>query len=263
VRDKTITDQTFEQRQQAKRTAEASVQANEALVRQAELDFHFTELRAPVAGRIGDRRISPGNLVTGALSGTTSLLATIVSYDPIRFEFTFDEGSYLRYERLAKSGTDVASRGAGVPVNLKLIDENDFGHRGRMDFIDNAIDRSTGTIRGRAVFRNLDAIFTPGMFARVQVPASPPYETLLVPDVAIGSEQARKFVYVVGPDNTVSQKFLVLGQLSDNLRVVKEGLLPDDRVIVNGMSRAKPAAKVTPQTQGAAPSGNPPAAAQK
>ena len=263
VRDKTITEQTFEQRQQAKRTAEALAQANEALVRQAELDFHFTELRAPVAGRIGDRRISPGNLITGSLSSTTSLLATIVSNDPIRFEFTFDEGSFLRYERIARSGTDVASRGAGVAVSLKLIDESDFGHRGRMDFIDNAIDRSTGTIRGRAQFRNLDGIFTPGMFARIQVPASPPYEALLVPDAAIGTEQARKFVYVVGPDNVVSQKFLTLGQLSDNLRVVKDGLLSDDRVIVNGISRARPGAKVTPQAQGSAAAGAPPATAQK
>lgn len=262
VRDKTITEQTFEQRLQVKRTAEASVQANEALVRQAELNLQFTELRAPVAGRIGDRRISPGNLITGGASGNTSLLATIVSNDPIRFEFTFDEGSFLRYERIARNGGDIASRGAGVPVALKLIDEADFSHRGRMDFIDNVIDRSTGTIRGRAVFRNLDTIFTPGMFARVQVPASPPYDTLLVPDVAIGSEQVRKFVYVVGPDNTVSQKFLVLGQLSDHLRVVKEGLLPTDRVIVNGMVRAKPGAKVTPQ-EGAPTAAAPATSAQK
>ena len=262
VRDKTITEQTFEQRLQVKRTAEASVQANEAMVRQAELDLQFTELRAPVAGRIGDRRISPGNLITGGTSGNTSLLATIVSNDPIRFEFTFDEGSFLRYERIARNGGDIASRGAGVPVALKLIDEVDFSHRGRMDFIDNVIDRSTGTIRGRAVFRNLDTIFTPGMFARVQVPASPPYDTLLVPDVAIGSEQVRKFVYVVGSDNTVSQKFLVLGQLSDHLRVVKEGLLPTDRVIVNGMVRAKPGAKVTPQ-EGAPTAAAPATSAQK
>ena len=264
VRDKTITEQTFEQRQQSKRTAEASVQANEALVRQAELDFHFTELRAPVAGRIGDRRISPGNLITGGLAGNTSLLATIVSSDPIRFEFTFDEGSFLRYERIGRNGGDIASRGTGVPVTLKLIDENDFSHRGQMDFVDNVIERGTGTIRGRAVFRNLDGIFTPGMFARVQVPASPPYEALLVPEVAIGTEQVRKFVYVVGPDNTVSQKFVVLGQLSDHLRVVKEGLRPDDRVIVNGMMRARPGAKVTPQSPGSPPPAAAPAtSAQK
>lgn len=259
VRDKTITDQTFEQRQQAKRTAEATVQANEALLRQAELDFHFSQLRAPVAGRIGDRRISPGNLILGSLSGNTSLLATIVSTDPIRFEFTFDETSYLRYERIAKSGPDVASRNiGGIPVSLRLIDEPEFGHRGHMDFIDNAIDRGTGTIRGRAQFRNLDGIFTPGMFARLQVPASPPYDALLVPDVAIGTEQVRKFVYVVGPDNAVSQKFVTLGQLSDGMRVIKDGLHPTDRVVVNGMSRARPGAKVTPEGP-AGPAAPPPA----
>ena len=263
VRDKTITEQTFEQRQQAKRTAEATVQANEALLRQAELDFHFSVLRAPVSGRIGDRRVSPGNLVLGSLSSSTTLLATIVSYDPIRFEFTFDEASYLRYERIARNGTDVASRGKGVPVSLKLIDEPEFGHVGRMDFIDNAIDRGTGTIRGRAEFRNLDGIFTPGMFARVQVPASPPYEALLVPDVAIGTEQVRKFVFVVGPDNSVSQKFVTLGQLSDGMRVVKDGLLPQDRVVVNGMSRARPGAKVTPEGPGAPAAPGPAASAQK
>jgi len=263
VRDKTITEQTFEQRQQAKRTAEATVQANEALLRQAELDFHFSVLRAPVSGRIGDRRVSPGNLVLGSLSSSTTLLATIVSYDPIRFEFTFDEASYLRYERIARNGTDVASRGKGVPVSLKLIDEPEFGHVGRMDFIDNAIDRGTGTIRGRAEFRNLDGIFTPGMFARVQVPASPPYEALLVPDVAIGTEQVRKFVFVVGPDNSVSQKFVTLGQLSDGMRVVKDGLLPQDRVVVNGMSRARPGAKVTPEGPGAPAVPGPAASAQK
>jgi membrane fusion protein, multidrug efflux system len=264
VRDKTITEQTFEQRQQAKRTAEATVQANETLLRQAELDFHFSQLRAPVAGRIGDRRISPGNLILGSLSSTTSLLATIVSTDPIRFEFTFDETSYLRYERIAKGGTDVASRNTGgVPVSLKLIDEPEFGHRGQMDFIDNAIDRGTGTIRGRAQFRNLDGIFTPGMFARLQVPASPPYEALLVPDVAIGTEQVRKFVYVVGPDNSVSQKFVTLGQLSDGMRVIKEGLLPEDRVVVNGVSRARPGAKVTPEGPAAPATPGPAASAQK
>ena len=176
MRDKTITDQTFEQRSQAARNAEASVANAEAAVRQAELDLQFTELRAPVNGRIGDRRVSPGNLVTGGTGGNTTLLATIVSTDPIHFEFTFDEASFLRYERMAQNGHDhdIASRGAGVAVVLKLIDEKDFTHNGRMDFVDNVIDRSTGTIRGRALFANPDGIFTPGMFARVRVPARPP-----------------------------------------------------------------------------------------
>ncbi len=131
VRQSTITEQTFDQRTQVKRVAEAAVQAQEAAVRQASLDLEFTELKAPVAGRIGDRRVSPGNLVTGGTAGNTSLLATIMSTDPIRFEFTFDEASYLRYERLGQRGRDVTSREGSVIVALKLIDEQDFQHQGR------------------------------------------------------------------------------------------------------------------------------------
>src|SRR5471030_116795 len=225
VRDKTITDQTFEQRSQAYRNAQASVSNAEAAVRQAGLDMEFTELKAPVNGRIGDRRVSPGNLVTGGTGGNTTLLATIVSTDPIQFEFTFDEASYLRYERQSKGGQDVASRGDGVKVALKLIDEKDFDHEGRMDFVDNVIDRSTGTIRGRAVFANANAVFTPGMFARVRVPAAPPAEAFLVPDSAVGTEQARKFVLTVNADNTVVPKYVTPGQVtSDGLRIVKDGL---------------------------------------
>jgi RND family efflux transporter MFP subunit len=247
VRDKTITEQTFDQRTQAKRVAEASVAAQEAAVRQAELDLQFTELKAPVAGRIGDRRVSPGNLVTGGTGGNTTLLATIVSIDPIRFEFTFDEASYLRYERLASGGTDAASRGKGVKVALRLIDEPDFKNEGTVDFVDNVIDRSSGTIRGRAQMPNPKGLFTPGMFARVRVPASIPYETLLVPDAAVASEQVRKYVMVVGPDNVATQKYVTLGQLVNNLRVIKDGLSADDNVVVNGLSRIRPGVKVTPQ----------------
>ncbi|HKA74820.1 MAG TPA: efflux RND transporter periplasmic adaptor subunit [Xanthobacteraceae bacterium] len=252
VRDRTIAEQTFEQRAQAKRNAEAAVAANEAAVRQAELDLQFTELRAPVTGRIGDRRVSPGNLVTGG-TGTTTLLAMIVSTDPIRFEFTFDEASFLRYERLSKEAQN-GGNWSSTSVMLKLIDEKDFAHRGRMDFVDNVIDRASGTIRGRAQFANADNLFTPGMFARVQVPGSAPYQALLVPDAAIGTEQARKFVLIVGPDGTVSQKYVTLGDIVDELRVIKSGLSADDLVIVNGLMRARPGAKVAPQQQGAPPS---------
>jgi RND family efflux transporter MFP subunit len=255
VRDKTITQQVYDQRTQVKKVAEASVAAQEAAVRQAELDLEFTELRAPVTGRIGDRRVSPGNLVTGGAGGTTTLLATIVSTDPIWFEFTFDESSYLRYERMAakSNGGDIATRGGSSQVRLKLIDENDFVHVGRMDFIDNVIDKASGTIRGRAVFANKANIFTPGMFARVQVPGSPRYEALLIPDTAIGSEQARKFVYVVRPDNSVAQKYVELGPLSEGERVVRSGIEPDDRVIVSGLMRVRPGVKVTPSTGAAQP----------
>ncbi len=260
VRDKTITDQVFEQRAQAYRNAQAAVTNAEAAIRQAELDLEFSELRAPITGRIGDRRVSPGNLVTGGTGGgTTTLLATIVSIDPIRFEFTFDEASFLRYERMSQLGRDV---NAGVQVRLKLIDEKDFDHQGTMDFIDNVIDRSTGTIRGRAVFANPNGVFTPGMFARVRVAASAPYEALLVPDAAIGSEQVRKYVMVVDGENTARQKYVMLGQLtSDGQRVIKEGLAPDDRVIIAGLMQARPGTKVRPQQPGAPGQGSAPGAA--
>jgi multidrug efflux system membrane fusion protein len=253
LRDRTISEQIFEQRSQAFRNSQSAVAASEAMVRQAELDLEFTELRAPVTGRIGDRRVTPGNVVTGGTGGSTTLLAIIVSTDPIRLEFTFDEASLLRYERLAREGrSDVTNRN-GVPVRLKLIDEHDFAHEGVMEFIDNVIDRSTGTIRGRAQLSNSDRLFTPGMFARVQVPASAPHETLLIPDAAIATEQVRKFVYVVDKDNIARQRFVTLGQALDNLRVIKEGLSADDRVVVNGLMRVRPGQKVTPEDQQAPP----------
>jgi len=255
VRDRTITEQTFDQRTQAQRSAAASVASNEAAVRQAELDLEFTELRAPIAGRIGDRRVSRGNLVTGG-TGATTMLANIVSLDPIRFEFTMDEASYLRYERFSSSGKEVTGRDGGVIVELKLLDEKTFEHRGYMDFVDNTIDRSSGTIRGRASFSNTNAVLTPGMFGRIRVPGSPTYNALLLPDAAIGTEQIRKFVLVVGDDNTAGQRYVTLGPLSDdNLRIIKDGIKAGDRVIVNGLMRVRPGQKVTPQEQGTAPAG--------
>ncbi len=255
VRDRTIPEQVYDQRAQAFRNAQASVAANEALVRQAELDLQFTELRAPVAGRIGDRRVTPGNLVSGGAGSTganTTLLATIVSIDPIRFEFTVDEASLLRYERIQRGGKDATTPITGSPVRLRLLDEEDFDHIGRMDFLDNTIDRATGTIRGRAQFANKDGLFTPGMFARLQIPGSAPYEAMLVPDAAIGTDQARKFVLVVNADNIVAQKYVTLGQVVNGMRVIKQGLAADDRVVVSGVMHARPGGKVTPQEQGTA-----------
>ena len=250
-RDRTITEQVFEQRTQAFRSAQASVAANEATVRQAALDVEFTELRAPVAGRIGDRRVSPGNLVAGGTVASTTLLATIVSLDPIRFEFTMDEASYLRYERFSQSSKEVTGREGGVKVGLKLLDDKGFDHAGHMDFVDNVIERSSGTIRGRAVFANPTGVLTPGMFGRIRVPGSPTYDALLVPDAAIGTEQIKKFVLVVDKDNTAVAKYVTLGQVTaDNLRVIKDGLTASDNVVVNGLARVRPGQKVTPQEPG-------------
>jgi RND family efflux transporter MFP subunit len=141
----------------------------------------------------------------------------------------------------------------GVAVALKLIDENDFVHDGKIDFVDNVIDRSSGTIRGRAVFANAEGIFTPGMFGRIRVPGSPPHTALLIPDAAIGSEQARKFVFVVDDGGVVRQHYVTLGQIDGGLRVVKDGLAAGDRVIVNGLMRARPGLKVTVQQDTAPP----------
>jgi RND family efflux transporter MFP subunit len=259
VRERTISEQIYEQRSQAFRNAKASVAANEAMVRQAELDLEYTELRAPITGRIGDRRVTQGNLVMGGTGGTT-LLATIVSIDPIRFEFTFDEGALLRYQRLATGRGEVAGLG-GTPVRIKLLDETEFSHPGRVDFVDNVIDRASGTIRGRAQFSNADGLFTPGMFARVQVSASAPYQALMLPDAAIATEQARKFVYVIDQDNIARLRYVTLGQAVDDLRVIKDGLTEGDRVVINGLMRVRQGQKVTPEEQPASPQASVPAAA--
>lgn len=248
IRGTTITQQTLDQRTQAKRVAEASVTAQEAAQRQAELDLQFTELKAPISGRIGDRRVSVGNLVTGGTAGNTTLLATVVSVDPIRFEFTMDEASYLRYLRAATEAAATSSnRGMSLPVKLKLIDERDFVHEGKIDFVDNAIDRSSGTIRGRAEFRNPDGKLTPGMFGRIQIAVSKPAVALLVPDSAIGTEQVRKFVYAVSPDDVANPKYVTLGSVVDGMRVITDGLDSDDTVVVNGLMRVRPGTKVSPQ----------------
>lgn len=249
IAQKTIAESLYDQRVQAKRAADAALQSAEAAVKTSELNLEFTELRAPVSGRIGDRRVSPGNLVTGTTTGGQTLLATVVSIDPIRFEFTFDEASYLRYQRIAKDVGKADERGTKLPVELRLLDEKTFDHKGVIDFVDNAIDTNSGTIRGRAQFANPNALFTPGMFGRIQVPGSAEYEALLVPDAAVGTEQIRKFVYVVDGENTVRQKYVELGTLQGNLRVIRSGIEIDDRVIVNGLMRARAGAKVTPLTE--------------
>jgi membrane fusion protein, multidrug efflux system len=182
--------------------------------------------------------------------------------DPIRFEFTFDEAAFLRYSRLVHSGNGIEAR-ASTPVELRLIDEEEFKHSGKMDFVDNVIDRGSGTIRGRAVLENSSSLFTPGMFARVRVPASAPFEALLLPDSAIGTEQIRKFVYTVDAENTVRQKYVTLGQLDNGLRVILSGIEPADRVIINGMVRARPGIKVTPLAPGEKPAGPSGGAPQK
>jgi len=260
-----ISRQAFDQRLQSERTARADVAAAQAAVQAAELDLEFTDLRSPVTGRIGDRKVSVGNLVTGGSGGanTNTLMATIVSLDPIYFEFTYDEASYLRYQRLSKT---LGGSGETISVQLELIDESGFPHKGKLDFVDNQISEQTGTIRGRASFANADGLFTPGMFGRIEVPASHPHEALLVPDVAIGTEQTRKFVYVMQPGDepqAPQMKYVTLGRVYDGQRVIVSGIDKDDLVVVNGLVRIRPGAMVVgklEQPAPAAPAGAAPAA---
>ncbi|MFV0296234.1 MAG: efflux RND transporter periplasmic adaptor subunit [Hyphomicrobiaceae bacterium] len=238
-----VTRQAMDQRVAAMATAEANVRLQIAVLHQAELDMEFTEPKAPISGRIGDRRVSVGNFITAANSANSSTLATIESIDPIRLEFTLDESAYLRLLRASKSVGAIVGR----PVKLRLIDEASFSQSGKLDFIDNAISRSSGTIRARAEIANPKGLFTPGMFARVRIEVAEPKMALLVPDTAIGSEQARKLVMVVGSDNIPKPRYVKIGKVVDGLRVIQDGLKTDDKVVINGLMRIRPGAPVTPQ----------------
>ena len=235
----------FDERLQALDEARAAVAAGEASVEAAKLNLDYTQIRAPVSGRISRNLVSVGNLVSGGTASAT-LLTTIVSLDPIQFYFDADEKAYLKYTRLARSGERPSSRDTANPVFLSLVDEDDFSHEGKMDFVENTFDFDTGTIRGRAIFDNGDLIFLPGLFAKIRLVGSGAYDALLLPDEAIGTDQSRKFVFVVGADDVVAIRLVTLGPLYEGLRVIREGLEADDLVIVKGLQRARAGEKVTP-----------------
>ena len=222
----------------------AAVLAGEAAVRTAELDLAWTKVRAPVDGRTGRAEVTEGNLVTAGPTGAT-LLTTIVSLDPIYVYFEGDESAYLRYAHLDQTGERPSSRRAANPVQIGLSDEDGFPHRGRMDFVDNQLDRETGTIRARAIVDNRDRMFTPGMFARVRLLGSGVRPVTLIPEVAIATDQDRKFVYVLNPDSTVVYRSVTLGrQVDGQRRIIRTGLKPGELVVVNGLARIRPGAKV-------------------
>ena len=237
----------LDERQEELRQAAGALDAAKAAVADAELNLEFTRITAPVGGRIGRHEVSIGNLVTGGSGGGTTLLTTIVSLDPIYFYFDMSEADYLAYQRAAASGKIQSTRDGKVPVYARLTDEKDWPREGRLDFVDNQVDRGAGTIRARAVFPNSDFFVTPGQFGRIRIPGSEPYEALLVPDAAIVTDQSRKLLMTVAEDGTVVPKVVRLGPTYDGLRIIREGIGPDDRIIINGMVRARPGAKVAPQ----------------
>jgi RND family efflux transporter MFP subunit len=229
---------------QAARAAE--MQAEGAL-KAANLNIEFTHVVAPMTGRASRHLVSPGNIVTGA-EGDATLLTTIVTLDPIYIYFDVDEATYIRNSKLWFEGRRPSSRDTPNPVQVTLTGETKPSHDGKMDFLDNRLNESTGTLRSRAVIPNTDLSILPGQFGRVRLIGSSPYEALLLPDTAIATDQSRKIVFVVKDDNTVEARPVTLGPLDEGLRVIRAGLKAEDKVIVDGIQRARVGAKVTPQT---------------
>ena len=245
VRNQTVTEREFDSRRATERDAAGQVSAAEAALKQAELNLEWTEVRAPISGRISDRRVDPGNLITGGPSGAT-LLTVIVSIDPIHFVFDGSEADFLRYIRLSKAGSRPSSRDVQNPVAVRLADETEFKHQGHMNFVDNVLNTRTGTIRGRAVFDNKDGLLTPGFFGRLRLFGGES-NALLIPDTAIASDQSRKIVFTVADDGTVGTKLIELGPIVDGLRVIRSGLTATDRIVIDGLQRARPGQKVKPE----------------
>jgi multidrug efflux system membrane fusion protein len=247
VQTSAVSESIVDQRRQALQAARAAEMQAEGALKAAKLNIEFTHVLAPMAGRVSRHLVSVGNLVQGS-EGNATLLTSIVTLDPIYIYFDVDEATYLKNNKLWFEGRRPSSRDTPNPVQVTLTGETKPSHDGKMDFLDNRLDVSTGTLRSRAVIPNKDFSILPGQFGRVRLIGSSPYEALLLPDTAIATDQSRKIVFVVKDDNTVEAKSVTLGPLDEGLRVIRDGLKAEDRVIVDGIQRARVGAKVTPQT---------------
>lgn len=226
--------------------AQAAVSAANAAIRARQLDVEFTRVVAPIAGRVSDRRVDPGNLIGGG-SSAGDILTTVVSASPIYFVFDGSEALALKYQREARTG-------GPAPIRIRLQDETAYSRTGTLDFTDNAIDTASGTIRLRAVVPNADGFLKPGMFGQAQLAGGGSYQALLVPDAAIATDAARRVVMVVNADGTTAPRPVQTGPLVDGLRVIRSGLKPTDRVIISGGQRIQmPGMKVSPKTGTIAP----------
>src|SRR6478736_6637498 len=251
VRNQTLTEREFDTRKSAQRDAAGQVGSAEAALKQAQLNLEWSEVRAPIAGRISDKRVDAGNLIAGGQTGAT-LLTVIVSIDPIHFVFDASEADFLRYTHLSATGARPSSRDVQNPVAVRLADEADYRHQGRMNFVDNVVNPRTGTIRGRAVFDNKDGLLTPGFFGRLRLFGGE-HDALLIPDTAIASDQSRKIVFTVADDGTVGTKLIEPGPIVEGLRVIRSGLAAADRIVIDGLQRARPGQKVKPEDGTIAP----------
>jgi RND family efflux transporter MFP subunit len=237
--------ETADQRLADQRAAQAAVDEAEALVRDARFDLDHCRITAPFTGRIGTHLVSVGNLIAGSRAATspTTLLARLVSIDPIYLNFDMSEADYMRFLRERQSQTGPLAD----KVEVSLADETAFTHKGTLDFVGNALDRSSGTIHARATILNSDLLQTPGGFARVRLAVAPPVPALLVPDASVLPDQSEHVVLTVGPDNVVTPKQVQVGDLRGGLRVIRAGLTPSDKVIIDGIPAARPGSKVSPE----------------
>lgn len=243
LEDHAIAEREFEARQNAQRDAQAGLQAAQAAADLARLNLGYTRITAPIGGRVGRAEITAGNLVAAGAGAAN--LTSIVSISPIYATFEADEQTFLKYAAHAASARG-RERRAPVPIHLGLANEDGHPREGRVEFVDNALDAQSGTIRVRAVFDNRDGALAPGLFARLKVGGGGVKPTLQIDDRAVGTDQARKFVYVVGADQKVAYREVKLGPLVDGLRVVRDGLSPGERIVVNGVQRVRPGVAVSP-----------------
>ena len=232
----------YDQRLQEREAAEASVGAAQAAVEQARLNLEYTQISAPISGRISDRRADIGNLITDS-----TLLTTIVSQSPIYFVFDMSEADFLAYQRAVLAGKLPSTRDRSTLVNVKLVDEEDWRRQGQMNFVDNVVDEAAGTVRARAEFLNPDFLIQPGQFGTIRIPGSPEYPAILIPDEAIVTDQAQKLVMTVTADNKIEPRVIRPGPTELGLRIVRRGLEPDDRIVINGLMRVRPGMQVTPK----------------
>jgi RND family efflux transporter MFP subunit len=242
-----VSQEELDERDSTVAQAQANLAGARAQLESAALNLSFTRVTSPISGRVSRAIVTRGNLVTGGNNGGT-VLTSVVSMDPIYLYFDGDEQAYLRYNRLARTGERQSSRDAPTPVMVGLANEEGFPHAGAMNFVDNQVNPQTGTIRARAVLRNPDGFFTPGLFARLRLRGSNEYAALLIADRAVNTDQNRKYVFRLAPGNKIEYRSIELGRLFEGLRIVRKGLQAGDVIVVDGAERVHPGIVVNPQT---------------
>lgn len=240
------TKQNLDIKTEGKQSAAADLDAARARVEQARLDLEYTTVKAPISGRVSRHMVDVGNLVTGGAQGAT-MLTTIVTQNPIHFYFDIDEQTYLKYARITSTGIKSGNEQINKPVQVALSDSKDYEFQGVMDFVDTTLNTQTGTVRGRATFENSDFTLTPGLFGRARILGAGKQTATLIPDEAVGIDQSRSYVLTLGENNMVVSKTVKLGPMADGLRIVREGLTAQDKVIIKGVQMLRDGMPVTPE----------------